>query len=398
MANFSVVTDSGLSFDAIKADLLLPYFGNWTAYVVIESVDDEPSGGCTVSCLGTEFRGYIYPSRSKIAEGRYYCMIVGGNGGLVTAAQATSFNYQLTRQSVLTQMLATGSELISPTTSIDYLNELIESWHSSTGTVASQLSDIVDTIGGVWRVVKDGGIFLGTDEFSVSDDFEYEVKFESPVHASATLVVSSISAYPGTRFPQTADYPNLSERKIGACRYIFTPNEPTKLMLWFLEEQGVYTDPLHEGMAQFVKETMRGVEYYKQYACRVVEIRTDGTVDVEPYDEKIPPMTSLPLRTSFGAKYKPLAGENGILLFENGDPRKAVYVVTEMGSGGKRVARQDDEVSCGTIQFSTVANGVLTGTYVDGFGTSRPFVLGDVVTLKGKIKTGHPRVELTGEV
>jgi len=129
----------------------------------------------------------------------------------------------------------------------------------------------------------------------------------------------------------------------------------------------------------------------------VVEVRSDGTVDVEPFDSNIPPMTSLPLRTSFGAKYKPLPNENGILLFENADPRKPVYVSTEMGSGGKRIARQDDEVYSGNIQFSTVANGVLTGTYTDGFGTSIPFVLGDVITIKGKIKTGHPRVELTGE-
>ena len=398
MADFSVTTDSGLSFDAISADLLLPYFGNWTAYVVIESADEEPSGACIVSCLGTNFRGYIYPSRSKAAEGRYYCMIVGGNGGLSTSAPPVSFYYQLTRQSILTQLLSTGGEVISPTTSTEDLNELIESWHSSSGTVGSQINEIVDTIGGVWRVAKDGGVFFAVDAFSPLDDFEYEVKFENPVHAHATMTVSSISAYPGYRFPTTDIYPNLSERKIGACLYIISPQEPPKMTLWFLEEQGVYTDPLHEAVSQFIKETMRGVQYYRQYSCKVVEVRTDGTVDIEPYDETIPPMTSLPLRTSFGAKYKPLPGESGILLFENGDPRKPVYVSTEMGGGGKRVARQDDEVSCGTIQFSTVANGVLTGTYVDGFGSSRPFVLGDVITLKGKIKTGHPRVELTGEV
>lgn len=397
MADFSVVTDSGLEFSAVSADLLLPYIGNWTAYVVISDVESEPSGGCMVTCLGTEFRGYIYPSRSKIAEGRYYCMIVGGSGGLYLPAESVSFNYQLTRESIFSQILTGGGESISTTTSTSYRNELIESWHSSSGTIATQISAIVDFIGGIWRVVPDGGVFFGDDSFDVAEDFEYQVKFENPVHAHATIRLMSASVFPGQRFPLTDDYQNLSNRKIGTCRYVISEKESPTVTMWFLEESGTWIDPLHEGMKKFIRETMRGVEYHRQYSCRVVEVRSDGTVDVEPFDSNIPPMTSLPLRTSFGAKYKPLPNENGILLFENADPRKPVYVSTEMGSGGKRIARQDDEVYSGNIQFSTVANGVLTGTYTDGFGTSIPFVLGDVITIKGKIKTGHPRVELTGE-
>lgn len=395
MSDFSVVTDAGIEFDAVEADFLLPYFGNWTSYVMFDSADKSPSGACTVTCLGRSWRGYIYSSRSNVTDGRHYCMIVGGAGGLSAEAKAISFNYQLSVRSVLSTILPVGQETISPDSSSTVLDTIVDTWHASKGTVESQLSVLVDLIGGVWRVQPDGGIYVGTDSFPEAKSIEYVVQKEIPTAAMATMYLTEMAFLPGMAFPETEDYPNMSLRRIGAARYS-VGSKFAQVSLWFLDEN-VYTDPAHQAIYSFIQETQRGVDYYRTYSCRVVEVRGDGTVDIEPYEDIIPPMTSVRLRTSCGFHYTPEVNENGMVCFEDGNPKKAVYVSTQMGTGTKSIARQDDEVDVGSLKFTAVANGVIQGTYTDGFGAPVPFVLGTSIPLKGKIKTGHPRIKTTGE-
>jgi len=97
-----------------------------------------------------------------------------------------------------------------------------------------------------------------------------------------------------------------------------------------------------------------------------------------------------------GAKLTVPRDARCIVEFEEGNENLAVVTSYAVGNAQYAVALKGGRVDVGTIQFIAVANGVLTGTYIPptGMGSPRPFVLGDVISLVGKIVDGSPDISL----
>ena len=397
MSTLSITLANGKTLDCQKGDLLFPYFGNWSASVIIAEATDAPTGKCTLTCFGKTFQGTIIDTRSGQSEGVFYCMVIGGNGGLSKDVTPLAHTNQITARIPLESLLSSVSETISTSSSTDLLSKIIPKWNRFGGSASIELSRLIDSLGGVWRVASDGSIFVGTDLFRQADNFDYVVIQKNPVHGSVTLALQTLGVLPGQRFP-TSTYTEISNRKIGACQYKIM-DTGSIANIWFLEENGMYTDNLHEGLESFIKEVMRGVDYHIAYPCRVISQRADGTLDIEPDDTKIPPMSSVPVRCFIpGAKYKVTENSRGNLIFENANPQKPAFTLYEMGTGGKKIARVDDEVNVGELKFTAVANGVLNGTYTNGKGTVITFTLGSPIPLLGKITTGWPNLEVGPEM
>ena len=397
MSNCYITLEDQTQLFVFRGDILFPYFGNWTAHLMIADAESIPAGKCKLTCLDKTFDGMIISQRTGESDGVLYCMIVGGNGNLSNSIPAKSYNYQIQASMPLQDIISEVNESLSTSSSLSFLNKTIPAWSRFAGSASIEISRLVDSIGGVWRFMPDGSIFVGTDNFIPAEPFIYTVTKKDPALANCTLVSESFGPLPGQRFPSDDDI-GLQNKKVGACKFSISENK-MKSTFWFLEEEGFYTDPVHQGLEFFIKEVMRGVDYLAEYPCEVIIQRADGTVDLIPDDERIPPLTSVPVRVNIPrSKMKVPDKTRGLLVFENGDPQKFAFHLSEMGVGGKKIARVDDKVNCGSLQFTAVANGVITGVYIDADGTTTPFSLNTTIPLSGKIITGWPNLEVGPEV
>lgn len=120
-----------------------------------------------------------------------------------------------------------------------------------------------------------------------------------------------------------------------------------------------------------VRHAIAPLDFYATYRARAVSQASDGTLEVEPEDKRLPGMTKLPIRHSIPGVSVKVAPETKVLIaFENGDRRRPVVtgfekdallelVVTAttkvtvdcpsiaLGSGGRPVACQGDLVQLG---------------------------------------------------
>ena len=83
-------------------------------------------------------------------------------------------------------------------------------------------------------------------------------------------------------------------------------------------------------LAVIVETVMRRVDYHALYVARVVTQHGDGTIDVVPDTDKIPPMTEVPIRyglPGISAKVKP--GARVLIGFEGGEASRPIATVWE---------------------------------------------------------------------
>ena len=80
-----------------------------------------------------------------------------------------------------------------------------------------------------------------------------------------------------------------------------------------------------------IRAVMGHAMYLGQYPARIVTQRENGTLDVIPDDQRMPPMTEVPIR--YGVPGIAVKVDSGRVLvsFENGDPR---YPVATLWDGG----------------------------------------------------------------
>ena len=400
MSDVFMQDSSGLEYPVMEGDLLLPYYGNWSACVSFASADAIPSGKVTLSWLGTKFSGHVL--RSGENEGRVSCMIAGGTGGLAKTVPAKMYDYNLKLELPVKEILSAVSETLSASSTQSVLARELTNWTRMEKEAAMLLSHLTDQVKAAWRVLPDGSVFLGTDTWQDTDTFDYTLLFQDPVLLMAQLAVSEAALFPGKRFPKSNEYTSLSQKKIACVRYAIAPSR-SSVTAWMVEEDGLtIDDPLHAAMVAITKQTMRAVDYHKSYTAKVLLQRSNGTLDVVPDDVRLPPMTSVPIRVPVPGMKVIIPGDvkdaRCTIVFEDGDPTRYAAHLFDAGAGGKKIARVDDRVDCGSLTLVVSPMGVLSGTYLDGIG-SPPVTItpGKPFELIGKITTGWRRLEVTGD-
>ena len=165
--------------------------------------------------------------------------------------------------------------------------------------------------------------------------------------------------------------------------------------MWLLQDDA-QEDPLRGALQAVIRQELRALDYLACYPCAVVHQRADGTVDVIPDSDRVPPLSSVPLRVPApGARVTlPAAGARALLGFLGGSAAAPYVVAWERGAGGAAVARVGDRADVGTLVLTVVAPGVLGGTYTDPFGVVTPISSGASIPLKAKITSGSPHLAL----
>lgn len=363
----------------ISATLRFNRAGNWSILADRIDLEGEISGQVTVSWLGSELRGYVL--RSRVTDGFCTAVIEGGTGGLTKTANAKMYDLQISAAVVARDILGEVGERLDPTSQ---LTTALSSWVRRKGTASEQLSALCDAIDCVWRVQLDGSIWIGRDAYSVVRGWDHDVPQDGwhALYGALRVETSQIGALPGRSYQ--GELPGLTEpRRI--LSVLYSTGDGPQAWIYFGDDRAPASDNAAEALRHFIRETMRGVEWYPSFSARVAVQRSDGTLDVYPDDRRLPPVTSVRLRLPVpGAKLTVPPGSQVTILFENGDPRQPVAVAYGAGSASAPVALVGDKTQGDALTIACV-NGmgqcILTFT-----GTTRDGVTGSMaITIPGGV-------------
>jgi hypothetical protein len=90
------------------------------------------------------------------------------------------------------------------------------------------------------------------------------------------------------------------------------------------------------------------LNYHGKTPCKVLRDRGKNRLDVQPDDDRLPPMANIPLRTfAPGVTLEVKAGARVQLAFEDGDPARPVLELFETGSIRRLIVPADLEIVLG---------------------------------------------------
>jgi len=400
MADVFLKTPAGDKCTVMNGDLLLPLVGNYSAHLVFADAQAVPEGLCTLSWLGKEFSGYVISERSGIDEGRISCLFVGGKGNLSKSVPSKMYDYQHSVRLPLQEIIASVGESLSSTSDQSVLSKTLPNWIRRAGDADSLINALCDKAGSIWRMLPDGSLFVGTNKWVQANSFDFDLLNPLPTYGAAMFAVQNFGVLPGERFPVTPL--DISGRKVACCQYKLE-DDSLRLLVWFAEENSSQeTDPLHAGLASYIKETMRFVDYFAHYPCEVALQRSDGSLDVYPDSDRLPPLTSVPLRVPVGGTSLVVNAKDRVtVIFENADPTRYSAQLYEPGNPTRLLALKGGEVNGGSVTLAVAGMGVtIGGSYTDGFGSTSMLAPATSVTfsIKGQITNGWARWKVTNEV
>jgi hypothetical protein len=352
MADILITDSRGVEYAAKSGDLLLPLNGNWSAQINFGGIEALPAGQISLSWYDTTYNGYVIRGGIQNAQGTIAA--AGGAGGLWKENPTKMYDYSLSAQLPLQEILSDCGEELSPTAEASKLSFTLPNWVRRKVTAGQQVADLVAQMDTYWTLANDGRIYIGDYIWSSANDERYTLQEHDPSLLYTMFNALSTNIRPG----QTITVYDI-DYKIACVHYSLTETGTTASM-WYLDEQITTNqlDPLHAGLASFVRETMSQVDYHALYPGKVVVQRSDGTLDVMLDSKKIPPLTSVPLAYPWpGAKINVEADSRVLIAFRDGDPTQFMAQLYTNGQGGKPVARKGDMVDCGTLSIATIANG-----------------------------------------
>lgn len=405
MADVYVTDSQNQQYPVMKGDLLIPLVGNWTSQLDFGGIEIVPTGQVTLTWYDTNFMGYIV--RSGVSDGIGTATLAGGAGGLWKQNPTKLYNYNVQAQLPFSEILADCGEKISENADTTKLTPLLTSWIRRETTAGQQVMDLIEHLGTYWSVSPDGGIYVGDYSWPTADKSAYTLQKHDPSLYYSWFNTIGASILPG----QTIEV-HQTAYKIAAAHYKLSSTGAIA-QFWYLDSRAekLTLDPLHQGLKQFILETISQLDYYAMYPGKVVVQREDGTIDIILDNPRLPPLTSVPIRLPWpGAKINVMPNTRVLVSFEDADPTQFSAQLWQTGQGGLPMARKTDSTNSGTLAMTatgvtasfiyTDPNGsaVTIGTIllpVPGpmFGTPGLVTPGPIANIDGLITSGSPTIE-----
>jgi hypothetical protein len=149
----------------ISGTILLPRVGAWTAVLRIDAA--APPAGPVDITIGTQtLVGTAVAARAGIIEGVVEARIVGGADGLMKTVQPKHFTTPTVRN-VLAHIAGDAGEALSAAGDSATLDLLLEHWTVLSMPAALAIRALLRVLpaGTVWRILADGGLWVGLDTF-----------------------------------------------------------------------------------------------------------------------------------------------------------------------------------------------------------------------------------------
>ncbi|NBC17439.1 MAG: hypothetical protein GVY18_09030 [Bacteroidetes bacterium] len=379
--------------EILSANVDEPRHGVWFVEAVLDGSSPPVAGDAvTVDLDGTELSGTV--TRSDVDSTRAQVRVVGGTAGL--AKPVTSrFYYQPTLALVLSQLLKEAGEVLSDE-SRDLSSLRVQRWTRIAGTASHALDELVTAAAEltgeelVWRVQRDGTIWLGVDTYEEAD---VEYLEESRDGGKRTVTIApedDVLVRPGESLGGLSIRHAHTSWSADGLRQTLSYGEDRVVAI----------------LRAFVRRyTQAALNYRAFYKATVVRVQSDGTVDLAPDDEQLGRSTGglsfVPIRYGFpGWSVEPSQGSRCLVGFEDGDPQRpyvdhwlpGTVVQATFEGGTQSMARVDDSVSTGQVTASAnLSTGVVTFVHVPPSGppitsTNLDLSLGQITSGNDKLK------------
>lgn len=193
-----------------RGTLSMPLVGAWTADLLVENDDDEPSGAVVLSIAGElELHGTVL--RSLNHRGMAQVRVVGGAGGLQKSA-APKFYRAAKIGDVLRDLVTDAGETLSDTSDSSALSASLDYWTTITSPTGLMVAALMPSApGGTgWRVLPDGSLWVGPETWPDSGITEWAEISEDGCNAAIEVGLDAPVLVPGTL---------LGERKAGSVEH-----------------------------------------------------------------------------------------------------------------------------------------------------------------------------------
>lgn len=283
----------------------MPLVGAWHALVEADH-DGALSGSVTIEIDDEEFAATVIPGRAGTHGGRSSARLVGGAGGLSAELEAKNYVAPLTVSQPLADILLAAGETLSSTVTTSILTHQMARWHRAKGPASRALVALCAEIGTSWRVLADGTIWVGADDWSDAElDEDSELVDEDWASGSFTLT-------DGAKLRPGQTYNGERIKRVDHC----------------IEDGKFRTVArLTSGLIDRILDTVRReTDYHKLWPARVVKQNTDKSLQLYPDDARLRGQGGLdkvPIRHGLpGVSVDVVTGARVRVGFEGGDPKR----------------------------------------------------------------------------
>lgn len=296
-----------------------PRIGVWQAVVDVDS-EAAVSGAATLTVDGVTWTGTIV--KGDLYAGRFHAQLVGGAGKLAAILPAKYYQNTSLRVVVDDLMRGTG-ETLSAASDASIRGHQVSRWMHVKGKASVALKAVADELGLTWRVLRDGTIWLGVEQWSEARP-TYDETDRVPGRDSVTIAPDAPTVAPGTTF---------LERRVSR---VTTTVKGDLLRQEILFEGAAGGARVAEDLAALVAQQVdAAVDYSRMYPSKVLRQAGDGTLELLPDNDKLrgSGLTRVPIRHGIpGLRVKVSSGVKVQLFFEGADPKLPAAALWPDGS------------------------------------------------------------------
>ena len=306
----------------VRATIIRPRIGVWHADLEVDAADAAGFAGPVELSL---YDGAIVLSgtarRSGQTRNTVYVRVVGGADGLGGELPARGYQ-NVPLRIPLADVLSAAGETLSPASDAGVLATSLAFWARGQMSAGKALTALLAAAGAPsWRILADGTLWVGPETWPAARLQGYDLLREDP-HLGRWEI--------GCDVPLVEPGQVLDGHRVSSVEIRVTPD---KVRILLLLEDSTEADRMKAGLAAFVKAQFPRLDFYASYRARIVSQNGDGSLEVVPDDQRIPPLSRVPIRLGIpGAKVTVAAGARVLLGFAGGDPAQPQAELWEYGS------------------------------------------------------------------
>lgn len=374
-------------YDVLTATIIEDRTGVWLASLEAD-YHEALTGQLTidfgndVTFVGTVLHGGVESGRLKLR-------MVGGAAGMKSPLDAKY--YKGSPFSVIVAHILSGAGETLSSDSEDLSEQFQPSWTRMQGPASRALDQVVETLGRVWRIQRDGTVWIGTDTYPELETEHTEL--DADPRRTSMIIAPALTpeVRPGVTFEgQQVTRVTTSLKPTGIRQHVFFED-----------------DRLHEVLRKLIGAfAQRGLDYRAIYGCTVGE-QSGQTVGINPDDEVVGHglggLTEVALRYGLPGFTATIPDGTRVGLgFLGGDPSKPYAASWEPGAvtevvfdgGAEKVARTNDTIQGGYLLFDALTPLLYYAPDVSGF----PGVYTAVLPTAGLPAPGTPGTPIVGDI
>src|SRR5690606_12571979 len=109
--------------------------------------------------------GTALPNRSGLSGSRVRAKVVGGAGGLSRVLPAKNYANGVSVRTIVGDILREAGESLSSESSEAILSTALPKWERLRGSASRALVALLDQVGAIWRVQRDGTVLVTVEAF-----------------------------------------------------------------------------------------------------------------------------------------------------------------------------------------------------------------------------------------